>query len=66
MTSVNLTRDEAKHRSLLIDVSHYDVELDLQEEKYFSSTTTVNFTVKEPGSTFIDLRADRSEERRVG
>ena len=30
MTSVNLTRDEAKHRSLLIDVSHYDVELDLQ------------------------------------
>ena len=37
MTSVNLTRDEAKHRSLLIDVSHYDVELDLQEEKYFSS-----------------------------
>ena len=65
MTSVNLTRDEAKHRSLLIDVSHYDVELDLQEEKYFSSTTTVNFTVKEPGSTFIDLRADEILEARL-
>ena len=57
MTSVNLTRDEASHRSGLIDVAHYDVELDLRDEQYFTSVTTVNFHAKQPGSTFIDPNA---------
>ena len=65
MTSVNLTRDEASHRSGLIDVAHYDVELDLRDEQYFTSVTTVNFHAKQPGSTFIDLRADEIIDARL-
>ena len=65
MTSVNLTRDEAQHRSTLINVSHYDVELDLRDDQYFTSLTTVKFEAKDSGSTFIDLRADRITEARL-
>ncbi|MFH0412191.1 aminopeptidase N [Corynebacterium sp. L4756] len=65
MTSVNLTRDEAQHRFDLINVAHYDVELDLNDEHYFTSTTTVKFEVKKPGSTFIDLRADEIIDARL-
>lgn len=65
MTSVNLTRDEAQHRSTLINVSHYDVELDLRDDQYFTSLTTVKFEAKTPGSTFIDLRADEITEARL-
>lgn len=65
MTSVNLTHDEAQHRSTLISVSHYDVELDLREEKQFTSHTTVKFEATATGSTFIDLRADEIVEARL-
>ena len=65
MTSVNLTHDEAQHRSTLISVSHYDVELDLREEKQFTSHTTVTFEATATGSTFIDLRADEIVEARL-
>lgn len=59
MTSTNLTRDEAARRSSMLDVSHYDVALDLTEsETHFRSTTTAKFRVTKAGSTFIDLRAD--------
>ena len=65
MTSVNLTHDEAQHRSTLINVSHYDVELDLREDKQFTSHTTVKFEATATGSTFIDLRADEITEARL-
>ena len=65
MTSVNLTHDEAQHRSTLINVSHYDVELDLREDKQFTSYTTVKFEATATGSTFIDLRADEITEARL-
>ncbi|MCS5480347.1 aminopeptidase N [Corynebacterium sp. YIM 101645] len=60
MTSTNLTRDEAAHRARLLTVDNYDISLDLTgSDTEFSSVTTVTFTVREAGSTFIDLRASR-------
>lgn len=58
MSSINLTQAEAEQRSRILDVHHYDIALDLTEgDKEFPSITTVSFTVKEAGDTFIDLRA---------
>lgn len=59
MTSINLTREEAAHRARLLSVEHYDIALDLTADEEFGSITNVTFTVREPGSTFIDLRATR-------
>lgn len=58
MTSTNLTRAEAQARSELLQVHHYHVDLDFScSEEVFPSKTTVQFTAKTAGSTFIDLRA---------
>lgn len=70
MTSINLTREEATRRSQMIDVSHYDVHLDLvgskvNSETHFISTTTVTFRAKQAGSTFIDLRGEELLEVRL-
>ncbi|MGO2425637.1 MAG: aminopeptidase N [Corynebacterium flavescens] len=63
MTSTNLTREEAAARFRQIAVHHYDVHLDLTgSESHFLSTTTVRFSCQEPGSTFIDLRAQEIHE----
>lgn len=64
MTSINLTRIEAQQRAEMLDVTHYDIALDLttapinspDEAATFSSTTTLSLKVKKAGSTFIDLR----------
>lgn len=62
MTSLNLTRTEARARAELVNVEHYDISLDLtQGESTFSSITTVRFR-SAAGTTFIDLRAQRIEE----
>jgi aminopeptidase N len=56
----NLTRDEAKIRAALINVSSYDVALDLTAaaDATFSSLTTVLFTSREVGgATFIEIAA---------
>jgi len=63
VTAPNLTRDQARERATTIDVSHYDVELDLTDgsgkpgEKTFRSTSTVTFTATPGSQTFIDLVA---------
>jgi aminopeptidase N len=56
---MNLTRDEARERSAILDVASYDVGIDLTTgDQTFRSETTVRFTCSEPGaSTFIDLVA---------
>jgi aminopeptidase N len=55
---LNLTRAEAAERSDLIAVDSYDVVLDLtSDEKTFIARTTVKFTAKKPGATFIDVVA---------
>ncbi|WP_046469510.1 aminopeptidase N [Allosalinactinospora lopnorensis] len=57
----NLTRDEARERARILDVSSYGVELDLtQGDQTFQSATVVRFDCSEPGAgTFIDLVAQR-------
>ncbi|OHV34358.1 MULTISPECIES: aminopeptidase N [Pseudofrankia] len=60
----NLTRDEASKRAGLLNVSSYDVELDLTTgHETFASTTVVTFTATEPGATtFIELAAPAVRE----
>jgi len=60
----NLTRDEASARARLLNVSSYDVELDLTTgHETFASTTTVTFTATAPGATtFIELAAPTVRE----
>ena len=65
----NLTRVAAQDRAALIDVSTYDVALDLADDAAtataatFRSTTTVTFDCHRPGSTVvIDVGADRIVE----
>src|SRR5579875_2023679 len=61
----NLTRDDARDRAELLHVESYDVALDLTDgagnpsERTFRSTSTVRFTARDGGSTFIDLIADK-------
>ena len=53
----NLTRAEAQSRAGLLDVTSYDVELDLtQGDAGFGSFVTVRFSCREPGATtFVEL-----------
>ena len=52
-----LTRDEARERARLLDVHQYAVDLDLTRgEEVFGSTTTVRFTAREAGDTFVEVR----------
>ena len=54
---------EAAERARMLSVQRYDIALDLTHgDKEFGSITMVKFTVKEPGDTFIDLRAARVRE----
>src|SRR4029079_5617572 len=62
----NLTQVEAAERARLLDVTSYDISLDLTDgtggpgEGPFRSVTEVRFTCTEPGaSTFIEVAADR-------
>jgi len=57
MPGTNLTRDEARTRASLLDVTSYSIDLDLTTgDSTFGSTTTIRFTCSQPGSdTFADL-----------
>jgi aminopeptidase N len=62
MPGTNLTREEARTRAGLLDITSYDIELDLttgagsEQATTFASTTTITFTCREPGAeTFADL-----------
>jgi aminopeptidase N len=62
----NLTQAEAAERSRILDVTGYDITLDLTDgtggpgERVFRSTTRVQFRCAEPGATtFIEVAADR-------
>ncbi|MQA62176.1 MAG: aminopeptidase N [Actinophytocola sp.] len=64
MAAPNLTRDQASQRAELLDVTSYDIELDLTDgdggpgEKTFDSTTTVRFAASNPGaSSWVDIVA---------
>ncbi|WP_326599041.1 aminopeptidase N [Streptomyces sp. NBC_01803] len=65
MPGTNLTRQEAQERARLLSVDSYEITLDLsgaQEGGTFRSETTVHFTAREAGTTFIDLIAPDVEE----
>ena len=73
----NLTQVEAAERARLLDVTAYDISLDLTDgtggpgEGTFRSTTEVEFTCTEPGATtFIEVGAGSSRsadaQRRAG
>src|SRR4051794_40074666 len=62
----NLTQTEAAERARLLDVTAYDITLDLTDgtggpgESSFRSVTEILFTCTEPGaSTFIEAAAER-------
>ncbi len=57
MPGINLTRDEAAERARILDVSAYDVCLDLTtSDTTFRSETSIRFACSEPGATsFADL-----------
>ncbi|MDR7278745.1 aminopeptidase N [Catenuloplanes atrovinosus] len=56
----NLTQVEAAERARVLDVTSYDIGLDLTGDVSFRSTTRVEFTCREPGaSTFIEIAAER-------
>ena len=60
----SLTRTEAEERAALIEVTRYDIEVDLRglfEGEVLEATSTITFTCREPGaSTFVDCVADVS------
>ncbi|MCQ9368927.1 aminopeptidase N [Brevibacterium sp. 50QC2O2] len=69
--TTNLTRAEAQARAALLTVHTYTVELDLanirdRSAMTFGSTTTVTFTARDAGTTFIDFIADSVERVRIG
>ena len=51
----NLTRDEARERAELLEVTSYDVHLDLTRADGFDSTTTVRFRSTPGSATFLEL-----------
>ncbi len=62
----NLTQAEAVERARLLEVSGYDITLDLTDgtggpgERSFRSTTRIDFRCAEPGAgTFIEVAAER-------
>ncbi|MDL9939023.1 aminopeptidase N [Gordonia sp. ABSL1-1] len=65
MTAPNLTRDQAKARAAIVDVSTYSIELDLTDGNgapgvdTFRSVTTVSFTATAGADSFIDLVAPK-------
>ncbi|WP_165984041.1 aminopeptidase N [Streptomyces sp. YIM 98790] len=57
-----LTRDEAQTRARLLDVHRYRIDLDLSAAAgsgTFRSRTTVEFTARQAGDTFAELRPAR-------
>jgi aminopeptidase N len=57
MPGTNLTREEASERAATISTETYDVALDLtlDSETRFGSTTTITFGATPGASTFVDL-----------
>ena len=61
MPGMNLTRDEARERVAAVEVSSYDVTLDVRSRgETFRSTSVVRFRrLGGPASTFVDLVSTR-------
>ncbi len=56
----SLTLDESVRRARLVNVTSYDVTLDLDSgEETFASTTRIRFHVDGPADTFVDVKPKR-------
>ena len=56
VVTLSLSRDEAVRRAALLDVTSYDVRLDLSAAGSFRSRTTIAFECREPGAeSFAEL-----------
>ncbi|MFI0985326.1 aminopeptidase N [Streptomyces exfoliatus] len=54
-----LTRDEAQTRAQLLDVQHYEVDLDLTTgDDLFHSRSHIRFTARTAGDTFVELKPE--------
>ncbi len=63
MPGMNLTRDEARERAILVSVSAYEVDLDFTVgDITFASITTVRFGASDGASTWLDLVAPEVSE----
>jgi aminopeptidase N len=52
----NLLREEAEERARLLDVTSYEIELDLTTEADFGSDVVIRFACRQPGAaTFVEL-----------
>ncbi|MEV5605868.1 aminopeptidase N [Streptomyces sp. NPDC052299] len=52
-----LTRDEAQARAQILDVQRYTIDLDLTTgEETFDSRAVIEFTARQAGDTFIELK----------
>ena len=64
MAVPNLTRDDAQLRADLLDITSYEIELDLTDgagapsERTFRSRTTIRFGAQDGAQTFVDVIAD--------
>ncbi len=57
MSAINLTRTEAADRAALLEVHHYDIELDFTATgSHFPSRTTIEVSARYDGETFLELR----------
>ena len=62
MAGMNITRDEAQKRSTIVNVTSYDISLDLStREDTFRSETTVKFSGEAGSETWIDFVAPSVE-----
>jgi aminopeptidase N len=53
----SLSLDESRRRADLLQVTSYVVALDLSgDDQVFDSTTTITFTAREAGETFLDVK----------
>jgi aminopeptidase N len=56
----SLSLDESRRRAALLDVTSYDVTLDLDgDDETFRSTTVIRFDASEPADTFLDVKPRR-------
>ncbi|QBF45490.1 aminopeptidase N [Janibacter limosus] len=62
MPGKNLTREEAAARAAVVTVDSHEITLDLTtSETTFATTSTIHFTAKGGGSTFVDFIGESVE-----
>lgn len=62
----SLSLDESRQRAHLLDVSSYDIILNLTDgDETFTSSTTIKFMARQTGDTFIDVKPKQLVDARL-